>query len=285
MELIIKGIIIGIGKILPGISGSLLAMTLGIYDKIKEKISNYRKDIINNTKYLSKIGLGITISITILSKIIVKCINKHYFATMLLFIGMIVSQTPEIIKKMKPRTKKNNIMILITTTIILLITLTLNPSNTQQLTTIKFSPIEILKLILIGILDSIASIIPGISGTAILINIGYYEIIITTFSNITKLSQINTTILILIPFITGFTIGMIYISKIINKILNRNKNIINILTIIFTTTTTLLLIKQTFQTKHSPQETITGISLLIIVIITTRQINKKRINKKKKYII
>ena len=52
MDLIIKGFIIGIGKILPGVSGSLLAITLGIYEKIKQKIRKIKKDIIKNTIFL-----------------------------------------------------------------------------------------------------------------------------------------------------------------------------------------------------------------------------------------
>ena len=290
MDLILKGIIIGIGKIMPGISGSLLAMTLGIYDQIIKKISNLKKDLINNTKYLTKIALGITISIILFSKIIVKCITEYYFATMLLFIGMIISELPQTIKKIKPIKIKHKLIIITITTIINIITITQSHHQPiQQLTTIKHTPNQIIKLTLIGIIDSLASIIPGISGTAILINIGYYNILMTTFSNITNIAQINNTLFILIPFIIGFIIGTISLSKIINKIITKNNDIMNILTIIFTTTTTALLTKQTIKKKHTITETLIGIILLIIGTQLTKQINKtqkpKRINKKKKNII
>lgn len=283
MDLIIKGIIIGIGKILPGISGSLLAMTLGVYDKIIEKISNLKQNIIDNTKYLAKIGIGIALSIIIFSKIIVKCINKYYFPTMTFFIGMIISEIPEQIKK-KPPIKKKYLAIIIITIIIIITTLTQKDLKTQQIIVLNHTSKEIIKLTLIGVIDSLASIIPGISGTAILINIGYYNIIMTSFSNITNITQIKNTSFTLIPFITGFIIGTILLSKIINRIINNNERIMNTATIIFTITTTIALISQTIKIKHPHAQIPIGIILLIIGAILPKQI-KKRINKKKIYII
>ena len=274
MDLIIKGFIIGIGKILPGVSGSLLAITLGIYEKIIEKISNLKKDIIKNTIFLSKISIGIIISIIMFSKIIVKCINNHYFATMLLFIGMITGGIPKIIKKTK--LTKSNIIITITTVIILIIILNLSNSN-QGITNnhiLEYKIEEFIKLIGVGIIDSITSIIPGISGTAILMSIGYYNIIITSFSNITKIDTITPTLFVLIPFGIGFIIGTIYVSKIINIIIKQNKNIINILSIIFMIITTIILIKQALISKYTKLELIIGLNLFIIGIITITYINR-----------
>lgn len=274
MDLIIKGFIIGIGKILPGVSGSLLAITLGIYEKIIEKISNLKKDIIKNTIFLSKISIGIIISIIMFSKIIVKCINNHYFATMLLFIGMITGGIPKIIKKTK--LTKSNIIITITTVIILIIILNLSNSNQGIINNhiLEYKIEEFIKLIGVGIIDSITSIIPGISGTAILMSIGYYNIIITSFSNITKIDTLTPTLFVLIPFGIGFIIGTIYVSKIINIIIKKNKNIINILSIIFMIITTIILIKQALISKYTKLELIIGLNLFIIGIIMITYINR-----------
>lgn len=274
MDLIIKGFIIGLGKILPGVSGSLLAITLGIYEKIIEKISNLKKEIIKNTIFLSKISIGIIISIILFSKIIVKCINDHYFATMLLFIGMITGGIPKIIKKTK--LTKSNIIITITTVIILIIILNLSNSNQGIINNhiLEYKIEEFIKLIGVGIIDSITSIIPGISGTAILMSIGYYNIIITSFSNITKIDTLTPTLFVLIPFGIGFIIGTIYVSKIINIIIKKNKNIINILSIIFMIITTIILIKQALISKYTKLELIIGLNLFIIGIIMITYINR-----------
>ena len=273
MDLIIKGIIIGIGKILPGISGSLLAITLGIYEKIINSISEFKKDVINNGIFLSKIGIGIIVSIIIFSKIILKCLNNYYFTTMLLFIGMILGSIPKIISKTKI-TKKNMLITIVMIIIIYVVIRIFNLENVHN-HTIENTPQEIIKLIGIGILDSLASIIPGISGTAILMFLGYYNIIIETFSSITQIEKIQTTLFVLVPFLIGFIIGTIYISKIINKLIKRHSNIINIMTIIFMTITIINLLKTTLLKKSTFQETIIGMSLLIIGMIITSQTNKK----------
>ena len=99
MKLILKGFIIGLGKIMPGVSGAMLAITLNEYNKIIESIANLRNNPIVNTKYLSKLGIGIILAIILGSKIILKCLNKYYFSTMLLFVGIICGGTINLIKR------------------------------------------------------------------------------------------------------------------------------------------------------------------------------------------
>lgn len=273
MNLIIKGFIIGIGKILPGVSGSLLAITMGIYEKIINAISEFKKDIINNGIYLSKIGIGIIIAIALFSKIIVKCINKYYFATMLLFIGMITGGIPRILTNTK--IKKDNIILIIIISILLYGIINVLKLENVHPHTIENTPQEIIKLIGIGIIDALASIVPGISGTAILMFLGYYNIIIDTFSKITQIQTIKTTLFVLIPFLLGFIIGTIYISKIINRIIKKYKNTINVITIVFMNITIMLLIKTTLTTNHTLYETIIGLFLFITGLIITLLISKR----------
>lgn len=277
MNLIINGIIIGIGKILPGISGSMLAITLGIYEEIISSISNLKNNIAENIKFLSKIGIGIIISIIIFSKIIVKCINNHYFLIMLLFIGMISSGIIEIMKTTK-LTKRN----IIVSTMIIIIIYNILPKHIQVKNHVmKYTLQELINLTGIGIIDALASIIPGISGTALLMTLGYYKIIITTFSSVTNLKDIKTTLFVLIPFGAGFIIGTIYISKIINTALKKNKTIINTITLIFMIITNILLTTTTFTKKHTLNETIIGMLLFMIGLLIIPYINKLTSKNKK----
>ena len=62
---LLKGFIIGIGKIIPGVSGSVLAITLGVYDKSVEYINNFKHNKKESLKYLLPLGIGIIISIII----------------------------------------------------------------------------------------------------------------------------------------------------------------------------------------------------------------------------
>ena len=101
MKLIIKGFIIGLGKIMPGVSGSMLAIILNEYDNIIRNIAEIRIDTYNKIKYLNKIGTGIVLAIITMSNVIVKLLNKYYITTMLLFIAIITSNIPKTLKKNK----------------------------------------------------------------------------------------------------------------------------------------------------------------------------------------
>ena len=94
--LILKGIIIGIGKIIPGVSGSMLAISMGIYQRLIDSINNFFKDTKNNFKFLLKIGIGIIIAIVFFSKLITSCLNKYYLITMFFFIGLIIGSLNDI---------------------------------------------------------------------------------------------------------------------------------------------------------------------------------------------
>lgn len=279
MNLVIKGFIIGIGKILPGISGALLAITLGEYDKIISSIANIKKKPDDNIKYLSKIGIGILSSIIITSKIIVRCLNKYYFATMLLFTGIIIGNIPKMFKKIKI-TKKEIIIILATILIILMP----NRFNLKIINhRIDYNIIEFIKLTGIGIIDAISSIIPGISGTAILMATGYYYAIIEAFSTITNITRIKKNIFIFIPFLIGFIVGTISVSKLVNIIIKKYPNKMNIIIITFMIITTLTLLKNTIIKITSEKEYIIGFIFLIIGIslpmLRVIKINKENIFK------
>ena len=260
MNLIIKGFIIGLGKILPGVSGAMLSISLGIYEQIIESISNLRKNIIKNSKFLSKVGLGIILSITLTSKIIVKCINTCYLPTMLLFIGMILGGLPNLIKI----TPIKKLHITVISIIMILLFITLKDINIINNHIIEYTIFEILKLIGIGIIDAISSIVPGISGTAILMMLGYYNVILDSFATILDITKINHNIFILIPFGIGFIIGTILISKIICMIIKKRKNIINLIVIVFTIFTTIFLLKKTLTTNFTCIQLIIGIILFMI---------------------
>ena len=80
----IKGFIIGIGKIIPGVSGAMLATIMGVYDKSIFYICNFKNNIKAAIKYLFPIGIGVIVSIILFSKIISLCLDKYYVITMLL---------------------------------------------------------------------------------------------------------------------------------------------------------------------------------------------------------
>ena len=99
----IKGFIIGIGKIIPGVSGAMLATIMGVYDKSIFYICNFKNNIKAAIKYLFPIGIGVIVSIILFSKIISLCLDKYYVITMLFFIGLIIGGFSFIVNKVNKK--------------------------------------------------------------------------------------------------------------------------------------------------------------------------------------
>ena len=86
----IKGILIGSGAILPGISSGVICMVLGLYEKILNSILNFFKDIKNNFKFLFPITTGILVGVIIFSNILLYCFNLIPCQTKSLFTGLLL---------------------------------------------------------------------------------------------------------------------------------------------------------------------------------------------------
>ena len=208
---ILIGIIIGAGKIIPGVSGSVLAITLGVYEKIIYSINN----IFNykNIYYLTKLGIGIIISIVFLSRIIIYFLANYYTYTIFVFVGLILGS----IKSITNNTsfKYSYVTILTFIVIVILGLININSNNHSG----------VFYYLLSGFIESVSSIIPGISGTALLILIGTYNMVIDIFSNIVNVNYLISNIKIVIPFIIGMLVGLIISIKVIVYLFSKYKTI------------------------------------------------------------
>ena len=124
-----------------------------------------------------------------------------------------------------------------------------------------------LTCIILGIIEALSTIIPGISGTAIFIVLRKYDLILEILSNPFK------NFLILIPFIVGIIIGVIAISKIILYILKKHPVIFMVIIKALTFSTLFLMYLNTFTVSRSIKDIIIGEILLIIGIIISKKMN------------
>ena len=113
LVLAIKGFVIGLAKVIPGVSGSLLAVSLGLYEKAIESICYFFKDIKKNTIFLGTIGVGIIMAIIMGSKLISILLIHYYLPTMFIFIGLIAGTVPSIIENAHIKKTKDMLIIII----------------------------------------------------------------------------------------------------------------------------------------------------------------------------
>lgn len=229
--LIMKGMIIGIGKIIPGVSGSLLAISLGVYEKAIDSLININKDS-KNIVFLGKIGIGILISIIFFSKIILYFLNNYYLYTMIFFIGLMMGNIPSSIKIVKQAKKKDIIYLLLSLLLVYIIYKFKSPIVYSP--NISFNNFII--IFMLGVTDAITMIVPGISGTALFMMLNCYHFIMDLFSNL--FSKIYFTV----TFGIGVIIGILITGYIMNKLLTKHKEKVHLVILGFTISSLIVLL-------------------------------------------
>lgn len=219
--LILKGFILGIANIIPGVSGGTLAMTMGIYEDIIKSISSILKTPKKSLKLLLYLGIGAALSILILSKLLNYTLTNYAFATTLFFIGLIVGGFPLLLKKAKGHKVSLGYLLsfLSTTSLVIILRLLQTTENTVSLNNISLFTMII--LLLVGMLAASTMVIPGVSGSFVLMLIGFYKPILNTISNITKINLLGHNLLILVPFGIGVLLGIVLTAKLIEYLLKK----------------------------------------------------------------
>lgn len=263
LKLICKGFVIGLGKIIPGVSGAMLAITMGVYETGLKAISNVFSEFKKYYKFLLFLGVGIVLAIVLGSKAVVFCLNKFYLPTMLLFIGMIAGGIKPLFKEVKgEKIKFKNIMISLFVVGLLLVVSLLDFGQDKSNFTKNIS--SFLIFFLGGVLDAAATVIPGISGTALLMILGYYNIIMNSFSDMFNLANLSNNMFVLVPFLLGTAFGVIVIAKIMTYLFSNHKTTTYYAIIGFACVSVLILLGQTFSGTYQILEIL--ISLVLFVV-------------------
>lgn len=264
--LILKGIIIGIGKIIPGVSGSMLAISMGIYQKLIDSINNFFKDIKNNFIFLVKIAIGLLISIVLFSNLILSFLEKYYIITIFLFVGLIIGS----FKDIKLNTSKKNNYISVISFILITILGIININNEINI----LNPfLNFLYFIFIGFVDALTMVVPGISGTATLMMLGAYEKVMEMYSNIFNISLLLNNLKILIPFMIGMGLGIISTVKLIQYLFDNYKEKTYSAILGFSVSTIVLMFVKCISSTYTFIELIIAFIMLFLGIFITKKIN------------
>ena len=225
--LIVKGILMGVANIIPGVSGGTMAVSLGIYDDLIFSITNLFKDWRKSLKFLVPVGIGILGGIIFFAYAIEFLLDEYAFPTSLTFIALILGGLPILFKEFNEslRTKNTSISIKHILAFMFFFMLVVGLSFIQDPATttasIDINVLNLFILFIIGIIASATMVVPGISGSLVLMILGYYYTIInslTSFFDSLRAFDWNGIVdglLVLIPFGIGVLIGIFLISKII----------------------------------------------------------------------
>jgi len=275
IKLFIQGFIVGIGKIIPGVSGAMFAMMFGIYEKALDIISNLRTKLMKNLKYMLILAISIGLAIIFGSSIIKKCLENYYLPTMLLFIGMMVGGIKPLMRNVKGKKLDTRSLVsaIIVVTVLFLISLIDGVEKTEVL---EKTPLTFIILIFAGFLDAFATVVPGICGTALLMILGYYNTVIGALSDLFNFSNLGTNLFILIPFGIGLFSGVFLISKLINYLFKNYKTETYYSIIGFALMSIVLLILELLEKTYVMNEIIIALVLFIVGYLIVYFIEKEK---------
>lgn len=281
--LFIKGFIMGIANIIPGVSGGTLAIILGIYEDFIGALSHFFKNFKKNIKFIIPVALGILASIASMSNVIDYSLNHYPLATALFFIGLVLGGIPLLLNKVKGKkdSKVSSNIIAFTITFSIVIFMAVAKLIFSTNFSISFAHLSILGfvlLFLVGILAAGTMVIPGVSGSLVLMLIGYYEPVIKTIKSLVHFENVSHNLIVILIFGLGIVVGIVGIARLFEYLFKKHETITyyGVLGFIFASViaipiSTFTSVTMTFKLL----ELVIGVALMLIGTIIAYKLGEK----------
>ncbi len=226
---IIKGMIIGVANVIPGLSGGTIAVSMGIYEKLIYAINNVFKSPIKCLKDIWGYIIGIAIGVVIGVVGVVYLLNYAPVVTTMLFVGLILGAIPTITKKVEG--DKVGLINWFVFFFFIAIIMLMPFLQGKEVTIMSNDFLSYLVLFGLGALSATTMVIPGVSGSMMLMALGYYAYIMGVIDMVIKqiitldISTVIDKIIILIPFGIGIIVGIVVVARIIGWLLKKHEKI------------------------------------------------------------
>ena len=204
----IKGLLIGIGGVAPGVSGGAIAVIFGLYERITDTIADIFKDFRNNAVFFFPIVLGGSVGVLGFSKIMQYLFQNYEVQVKYLFIGLMLGTLPTVFKQANKKGFRG--IYIVPCVIAFGITIITVILENAGINIIPDAYPGILQLASYGAIIGIGTMVPGISASFVLMYLGAYQIVLD------GLADINAAILI--PVGTGFVISIFLFAKLIRRL-------------------------------------------------------------------
>ena len=225
----LKGMVMGIANVIPGVSGGTMAVSMGIYDKLIGSITHLFKDLKKSIITLLPIGLGMVIGILALARVIEFMFERIPVQTNTFFIGLIAGGLPMIIKEVKGQKIKLSGIVGFLVFFVLVIGMAALDGASGNNAEFSKGIRDIIKLFGAGIVAAATMVIPGVSGSMMLMLLGYYEPVISAVNEAVdglrgvEGASFASALFVLIPFGIGVVIGIFAIAKLIEWLFSKFK--------------------------------------------------------------
>ena len=219
---LLRGVVIGVANIIPGVSGGTMMVSMGIYDTLIHCITHLFKEFKKSVKTLLPYAVGMLVGILALASVINWGLENHPLPTNTLFIGLILGGLGPLLKKVDRKKINAAAVIAFIALFALIIWLGVQRKESiQNAETINMDALQVLIMVFIGMIASATMIIPGVSGSLVLMLLGYYKPVVNALSTLKDgLFSFNFSImgqpaLMLLPFLLGIVLGIFGVAKLI----------------------------------------------------------------------
>ena len=222
---VLRGAVIGVSNIIPGVSGGTMAVSMGIYDRVIYAVNNLFKQFRKSFREILPILIGVLIGLFAFAALIGTLLGTKSdeipitrLPTNFAFIGLILGGLPAIYKRVSMKNARMPGVVLFLFFLVLVVVLPL--LNPPEARTADHSIGTILLMIPLGAIASSAMVIPGISGSMILMLLGYYNPVINAMNDLRGGDW--SSLAILLPYVIGLLVGIVFIAKLMNYLLRQH---------------------------------------------------------------
>ena len=228
------GIFFGVAQVIPGVSAGIIAVILGFYDQLIETINHFTKDWRRYIGFVLPFLFGIAVGIIAFSSLIQYLMDYHPFATMLFFIGLIAGTVPGIYRQIKlmntSQTIKLSDIILVLVPIIFLVFVAHMSVDTRDIELVDVNLPVMAFIFVVGIVAAASMLVPGLSGSFVLLVVGLFTLAIDAVSSIryllldiTNFDLMWDIARVLVPLGVGVIVGVVVMAKLVERILEKFK--------------------------------------------------------------
>ncbi|MBP5442238.1 MAG: DUF368 domain-containing protein [Treponema sp.] len=228
------GCAVGMGNVIPGVSGSTIAVVFGIYDKFINAITLNFKKLWANRKFVIPMILGMVLGVFAFSKVVSYLYTHFPTQTNYAFTGLIIGSIPLLVSlmtKQKKGEKKSfwyifSLVVCVAAGIAIIYLFSILEGNVDK-NTPEFTVLPELsaglavRIFLAGLLGALAMVTPGISGSLLMLILGVYSIVISAIGKLLEPESFVHAFLLLLPNGIGVLIGVLAGAKLIGILLKK----------------------------------------------------------------
>lgn len=204
-----SGFVIGLGMVIPGVSGGVLAMVLGLYEPIVAAIATPFKNWRDNIRLLLPLGIGAAVCLLFLARILEYLFAQHPLPTLYFFFGLVIASIPSMVRMANDKGFRLSSLVSLVIGVLVLLFVTSLPIQTGDGTTVASG---FFSAMVKGSVLAVGLVIPGLSASFLLIAFGFYEELLQ--------AVVKFDLMILIPVGLGFVPALVLVSKVMHWLFN-----------------------------------------------------------------